>query len=813
MLRTVLGGFLLLFTLNSACGADPTPQAIEQFEKSVRPVFDAHCVSCHGRDAKKIRGGLTMTSRSLLLTGGDTGPAMVPGDAAKSLLIDAIESNGDLKMPPKGKLAAAEIAAIRTWIDAGAVWPNAQEPAAPAIKPTGELFTTEQKQFWAFQPIAKSTVPNIDAFIQTKLTEQKLTPAAPAELGVLVRRMTFDLTGLPPTPEELDAVSADAAKRGRVAALDTLIEKLLANPAYGERWGRHWLDVARYADSNGLDENTAFGNAWKYRDYVIKSFNVDKPYDQFVREQLAGDLLPKTDDAKLSADRLTATGYLVLGAKLLAEPDKQKMLLDIADEQLDTVGKGLLGLTLGCARCHDHKFDPIPTRDYYSLLSIFTSTRTMQGLGTVAKAHERAIIAADRPANADTLQKELDTARKEVNRIEKAFGKTDPKDNDTRGKLHIEAEKHRADIARLTKLLPAPESVLCVEEGTAAAYNTAPRNLYVQVRGNYLTAGEEAPANFLRILQSPTAKEWISTSSGDSAKAEAQKIRYGTARPASGRLQLAEWIVNPSNPLTARVMANRVWHYHFGQGLVRSTDNFGRLGDRPSHPELLDFLAQEFMAHGWSVKHLHRLILRSSTYQQSTINPAASAADAENRWLAHYPRRRLEAEAIRDAILAVSGTLDRTMGGTLYRGPNLDYVGNVAYTSTRRTVYLPVIRNKLYPFLQTFDFPEPSVMNGQRVNTIVAPQALYFLNNPLMIEQASAFAKRLLALPAPDRERAAYRAALGREPTPTELTNAKAFREKYTTLLNEPDDAKRELAIWQAWCQMLFASNEFLTLN
>jgi cytochrome c553 len=359
-------------------GQAQSPATAEFFEKRVRPLLVAHCLECHGADPKKIKGGLRLTSRAELLKGGESGPAFKAGEPSKSRLIQAVRyTDADLKMPPKGRLKDSEIADLEAWVKGGAIWPEAAAAAKPRA---GELFTEEQKRFWAFQPVKDPPVPHvraaewvrspIDAFILAKLEAKGLRPAAPADKYTLLRRVTFDLTGLPPTPAEIDAFVHDDSP----TAFEKVVDRLLESPTYGERWGRHWLDIARYADSNGLDENTAFGNAWRYRDYVVRSFNQDKPYDEFLREQIAGDLLP---DAAENPDRLTGTGFLALGPKLLAEPDKQKMKMDIADEQLDTLGKAVLGLTLGCARCHDHKFDPIPQRDYYSLLSIFTSTRTM----------------------------------------------------------------------------------------------------------------------------------------------------------------------------------------------------------------------------------------------------------------------------------------------------------------------------------------------------------------------------------------------------------------------------------------------------
>jgi mono/diheme cytochrome c family protein len=1081
----------------------------EFFEKKIRPLLLTHCLECHGADAKKVKGGLRLTSRAEMLKGGDSGPAIVPGEPVKSLLVKGVRfKDDDLKMPPKGRLRDSEIADLEAWVKAGAVWP---ETGAAAEKPkAGQLFTDEQKRFWAFQPVADPPVPAvrntewvrspIDAFLLAKLEAKGLRPSKPADKYALLRRVTFDLTGLPPTTDEIDAFIKDHSP----GAFETVVDRLLRSPAYGERWGRHWLDIARYADSNGLDENTAFGNAWRYRDYVIKSFQQDKPFDEFLREQIAGDLLP---DASENPDRLTATGFLVLGPKLLAEPDKQKMKMDIADEQLDTLGKAVLGLTLGCARCHDHKFDPIPQRDYYSLLSVFTSTRTMKNLATVAQAFERPLPTGEKPDEAAARAKKVDEKLAAIKTItDDLRGKilADSRANvgayllatadahgragvarmtsgNVPGAIVLEAEKYKkgtadksntgygegigiilsydpthtraeyvvtvpkagefelelryaalesrpvrvsvegkvvvpdaargttggwnpehqswkpegrirlhegkntlaieahgllphidklavlplesmeaavgtrpsagtlvevarqrklipefvtgwadylrplkaddplfgpwkavahlpdadfeqaagpllakfrdrsptglldgptpktlgelagryakvlptleagkrllaaasgpfalktplpqnpelfypADVARLSdvtreleairKTAPPVVSVLAVEEGSKYPEVRAdgkPRNLFVQVRGNYLTPGEEAPPVFPRILAGEKQQPFAAIE-GDALATEANQTRYGHARNASGRLELAEWIADAKNPLTARVFVNRVWQHHFGEGLVRSTDNFGKLGEQPTHPELLDWLATRFIESGWSIKKLHKLMVLSSAYlMSSAIDDHAAAIDPENRLLWRFNRRRLEAEAIRDALLAVAENLDWKMGGTLLNNGNFTYVNNENSTNTarydnhRRSVYLPVIRNTVFDFFQVFDFAEPHVTNGQRASTVVAPQALYLLNSPFVKEQAHVFADAVLKDPRGDDDRVhlAYRTAYGRPATSEEVGKALGYVSRYETALatSEKDMSNRRPRAWQSLCQVLFAGSEFV---
>ncbi len=794
----------LLAPIASAAEPKPDSAAVEHFEKTVRPLLVEHCGGCH---INKAKGGLKLDSRANLLKGGDTGPAVVPGDAAKSLLVKSLHYDGELKMPSNGKLKPHEIEAITKWVADGAVWPTA-DSGVSVVKPGGPLFTPEQKQFWAFQPVKRPDIPGtnaIDFLVQQRLDKAGLKLSSPADKRTLLRRVSFDLIGLPPTPEDLAVFEKDTTPE----AFEKVVDKLLASPHYGERWGRHWLDVARYADTNGMDENTLFGNAWRYRDYVVNSLNADKPYDQFLREQIAGDLLPPTDDVKVKRERLAALGFLALGPKLLAEPDKQKMLLDIADEQLDTLGKSVLGLTLGCARCHDHKFDPIPTRDYYSLLAVFTSTRTMRNLNTVAKAFERSLDGPEKP-EVTKARADLEKLRKEVREIETEFGKTKVDDKAKRGELHEKAEVRRAAIKKLEPTIPLPEFYLGVEEGTAAAYGTAPRNLHVQIRGNYTTPGEEAPAVFLRIMVGESQSPFVNTKPNSASQPEANKTRFGSSRERSGRLELVNWLTDPKHPLTARVFVNRVWQHHFGEGLVRTPDNFGRLGERPTHRELLDWLASEFVRQGWSLNKLHKHILLSRAYQQAVGTPPDT--DPDNRLLSCFPRRRLDAESLRDSLLVVSGQLDRTVGGTIHTGNNLDYVGEVKYDTTRRSIYLPVVRGKLFPFFITFDFPDPGVTVGKRSTTTVAPQALYLLNNPFVKGLAERLADRVTEAKTPaERVTRLYRLALLREPTTVEAERVLAFVAVYAKA--EKETSKAERAAWAAAAQAVFASSEFCTVE
>lgn len=756
------------------------------FESTIRPLLIKQCVTCHGDRLQQ--GGLRLDTAEGFRQGGESGPLVAGRSPGKSLLIQAVDYEHDLKMPPQGKLSAAEIRDLTRWVEMGAPWPAAQPKPGAAIRPPGGV-TPEDRAFWSFQPVRKPSVPSvsdrkwvrnpIDAFILQKLESKGLKPAPEADRRTLIRRVTFDLTGLPPTPEEIEEFLQDTGPD----AYSRVIDRLLASPAYGERWGRHWLDVARYADSNGLDENTAMANAWRYRDWVIEAINDDKPYDEFVREQVAGDLLPPSADAQTNYDRLTATAFLALGPKVLAEPDKQKMLLDIADEQIDVVTRGFLGLTVSCARCHDHKFDPIPTLDYYALAGIFRSTKTLAKESTVAQVMERPLA----PPDAVERWREFQKKRTDLDqKIQKAA--------DLKEKKALQQELKELDTQR-----PAEIPMTVAVEDAAK-----PSDLRIHLRGDYLTLGEPAPRGFVQVVSNSPAPP--------------------IAPQGSGRRELADWLASDRNPLTSRVMVNRIWRHHFGVGIVRTVDNFGKLGDAPSHPELLDWLAAAFVEKGWSQKELHRIILSSSTYRMSSDwNERGAAADPENRLLWRFNRQRLEVEAIRDSMLFVSGALSSERGGSLLKTPNFGYVTNdqsnnqAQYDSPRRSIYIPVIRNAVYDLFQVFDFVEPSFLNGDRSVTTVAPQALFLLNGDLVREQSRNFASRLRKESSGDgaRVRRAHELAYGRPATADEVASALQFIRRYEVALasREPDAAKRYETAWAAYTQALLASSEFITIN
>ncbi len=1059
----------------------------EFFEKRIRPVLAAHCFECHSGETQE--SGLRVDSLNGLLTGGERGPAIVPGKPDESLLISAIRHSDTLQMPATRKLPQPLIDDVAQWIREGAEWPNA-EPVTIAPTPAAmERMPTEaEKQFWAFQTPQKSPIPPVadvngwvrtpvDSFILEQLESRQLLPNHTADKRTLIRRATLALIGLPPTPDEVRVFLADESP----TAFASVVERLLSSPRYGERWGRHWLDVVRYADSNGLDENLAFGNAWRYRDYVIEAFNADRPYDEFLREQLAGDLLPAAASADIQLRRIIATGFLSLGAKMLAEDDPVKMEMDIIDEQIDTLGKAVLGMTIGCARCHDHKFDPISAHDYYALAGIFKSTKTMDNFGVVARWQERPIALPEVITERDRQQAAAETVQAEI--TQHMQQETDRIISEARAQLaayllaaerQLRAEESQASaipIADSEARRSAPECLLLEAEDYArgnvmkdttnygagigvlvnqgvlpnfteydielpqaglyqfdlryAAAAARPTIVMIdetpmktdaagQVTGSWtgesqkwfveaivqVSAGkhvvrlenagpfphidklciapaiggppttpsvaEETPekpavplhasivANWVKLLTAqrdvadgpfglwwklrtagslevsldsspltaalladpiPTTlaalalryqelangedlphlaplKALLSGSNspftlGDKAESvysesvvtelkmlREKKAAIETAIPAipeamsvseglpqnlrihlrgshttlgvevprrmprvfamgdespitdetSGRLKLAEWLTQPGHPLTARVLVNRVWQAHFGEGLVRSPDNFGRLGEKPTHPELLDWLATELIDKGWSIKSLHRLILNSAVWQQSTdFNQAATGIDPENRLLWRMNRRRLEAEAIRDSLLAIGGGLDTTMGGTLLPTENRKYVTSTAninvdiYEAPRRTVYLPVVRSALNDYLTAFDFGDPSAMSGQRDRTTVAPQSLFLMNSKLVASQSESLATLLLASSGDDAGRIAeaFERFYSRAPTPSEVDSSLGFIAHYEDTLRLRGTAADSLRpeAWQAFCRALMTTNEFLYVN
>lgn len=753
------------------CTTTRADDGTDFFENKIRPILVKHCYECHGADEQE--SDLRLDSYAEMLRGGATAPTVIPGEPDESLLMHAIGYEDDeLQMPPDGKLSDAVIADFRKWIEMDAPHPDANKTSVLPRK--GAVDLEKERQFWSFQPLVDTAIPtvtaskwpqqSIDYFILSKLEQQQLSPAASADRRTLIRRATFDLTGLPPTPAEIDKFLDDKSPN----AYQHLIERLLDSEAYGERWGRFWLDVVRYADSNGLDENVAHGNAWRYRNYVIAAFNQDKPFNEFLTEQIAGDLMPATKSTATNNRRVIATGFLVLGPKVLAEVDKVKMEMDIIDEQVSTVGQAFMGMTFGCARCHDHKFDPISTEDYYALAGVFKSTTTMESFKTIAKWNETAIASEQEQTNYKTITSLLDTKTAEL----KTF--TDAANKELLAALGAEKlpakpeNQYPADTKKQHQALLDEVQKLTDDRGelpsAMAVTEQKPEDLMVHLRGSHASLGKTVARGFPEVFISANNHQ-IDVKS-------------------SGRLELAQWLTDPQHPLTARVFVNRVWRWHFGQALQPTTDNFGNLGEQPINQPLLDHLAKTFIDNGWSIKDLHRLIMNSSTYRMSSdFNDAASKIDSANRYLWRFPIKRLEAEAIRDSILAVSGLLDRTMGGSMLPVKNREFLFNhtskdlTKYDSFVRSVYLPVVRNNLYDFFQLFDYNDASVSNGDRQTTTVAPQALYMLNSPLVDEATCQIVEQLLKenKSLKPQIQQLYVKLLGRNPTRQEMSRARQY--------------------------------------
>lgn len=696
-----------LATPPPADAAEPAEQSTaaaaastDWFEKRIRPVLVKHCYECHSSGSDLIQGGLRVDARRPLRRGGDSGPAVVPGQPGKSLLLAALRYES-LEMPPSGKLPQRVIADFEKWIAHGAADPrqpqedprSASAGAADAPATPGEPIDWQQaRQFWAFQPIIRPAVPEvgssnqvrdpIDAFVIDRMRGQGLAPNLPADRRTLIRRVTFDLTGLPPTPEQIERFLSDR----RHGAYERLVDRLLASPAYGEHLAKSWMDLARYAEDQahvvGNNRSLFYPNAHQYRDWLIEAFNDDMPYDRFVRLQLAADLIAP-DDPRTHL----ALGFLGLGPKYYRRSSPEVMA-DEWEDRIDTVGRGLLGLTIACARCHDHKYDPIETEDYYALAGIFASTEMF-----------------NRPLSEDVETK---------------------KDGEAK----------------------APEDAVHIVR------DSEPVDLHVMIRGNPEQKGERVPRRYLKVLSDPAASE-AERALGD--------------EDSSGRRALAERIACRSNPLTARVMVNRVWQRLFGRGLVDTPSNFGQLGSPPSHPRLLDALAVQWIDSGWSLKSLQRRIVLSATYRQaSSVDPAKQAIDPDNRYLWRMPRRRLTVEQWRDALLQAAGRLDRTIGG-----PSID-PQDVSHG--RRTVYSEVSRLKLNRFLAQFDHPDPNAHSGKRAETTTPLQKLFVMNSPLVVDCA----ERLAKVTGDAEEPAAridrlYRRVLGRSPSAAEQELAAGY--------------------------------------
>jgi hypothetical protein len=750
MPRFVLVLVLLMAALPArAQDRPPSPAQAQFFEAHIRPLLANNCFKCHG--PSKQRGSLRLDSRATILQGGASGPAVVPGKPLESLLIRAVHYQ-DLEMPPGKKLASRDVALLEEWVKMGAPWPGATAVVAAGPRKEGLQVTAQDRQAWAFQPVTRPAVPRpmgpgaanpIDAFVLEKLKTRGLTLSPPASKRELIRRAYFDLIGLPPPPEAVDAFLADPAPD----AYERLLDRLLASPQYGERWGRHWLDVARFAQTSGYERDDEKPDAWRYRDYVIRAFNEDRPYDQFVREQVAGDELDRVTD-----DSLIATAFYHLGVWDDEPDDARQAEFDDLDDMLSVTATAFLGITLGCARCHDHKFDPIPQEDYYSMLAFLRNVRIYQKPG---KGAEKANFAS------------------------------------LRGGGRTLAIHEHGPVAKATHVL---------------------------IRGSAATPGKEVQPRFIQVL-CPSAV----------AARPPQPKQSPSARTTGRRKVLAEWIASPRNPLTARVIVNRLWHHHFGRGIVATPSDFGKTGLPPTHPELLDWLASELVAGGWRLKRLHKLIMLSETYRQLSRarNDRGVAIDPGNTLLWRQNLRRLEAEAIRDTMLAVSGRLNLQMGGrgifpTLAKEvlatqskPGYGWGKSSKAEEGRRSVYIFVKRTLGVPFLEAFDQASPDTPTAARPTTTIAPQALILLNSAFLNEQAQACADRLLreggAEPSANVERL-LRLALGRPPDAEEARTALAYLDRVQAQLATAGAGRYREALAML-CRVVLNLNELVYVD
>jgi mono/diheme cytochrome c family protein len=834
-------GLFALVVLGPTPAADPafTPEQVAFYQKEVLPVLQAHCLKCHGAEPK-VKGGLNLTTRKGALDGGDTGPSFDPKEPAKSLMLKAVEyTHDEMKMPPKGKLPEKELAVLRKWVTDGLPYPPDKlggDTAKTAPSHKGGVVTEEAKRYWAYQPVKRPEVPAVksaafvktpvDAFVLAKLEAKGLAPVKPADKTALVRRAYYDLWGLPPTPEQVDAFVNDASPD----AWEKLIDSLLASPHYGEKWGRHWLDVVRFAETNGYERDGPKPNAWKYRNYVIKSFNDDKPYDRFIKEQLAGDELPWDRDA------IIATGFYRLGLWDDEPADPLQALFDGFDDLVTVTGQGFLGMSLNCARCHDHKVDPIPQADYYRLVAFFRDIRPFSDTrGTQSSNNSTDVTPPERRKEyeADLKERQAKIAElvKKMKAVEDAAIKKMPAEDQRASegpdRPRVVAKvpqflegRERRDYAALKREREGLERRPLPSQEFALAVNNCevrPKPTHLAVRGNPHAPGKEVKPGFPEVLGFP-----------DPAIADPKP----GAKTSGRRTALAEWVASKNNPLTARVMVNRVWQHHFGKGIVPTANDFGKLGEQPTHPELLDWLAADFMDGGWRLKRLHKLIMTSSVYKlSSAADPAALKADPANALLWRFNMRRLTAEEVRDSVLMASGKLDVTPYGpsvfpkipdAVLAGQSVPgngwlktrgggYDPATPDAGNRRSVYVYVKRSLQVPVLIAHDQADTDSSCPVRYTTTVPTQALGLLNGDFSNEMAASFAARLAKeapgdLPA--QVARGLRLTTGRTPTPAEVAKDVTFI-KGLKAKHGLDDA----TALKRYTLLLLNTNEFVYLD
>jgi len=814
-----IGACAIVMAWASLAFADSKTSPPELPPADAMTLLETHCVKCHG--GEKTKGGLNLLTRDALLRGGENGPVILPDKPDQSPLLQSIRHEIDPPMPHKEKkLSDAAIAQFASWVKAGAPYTRALTKGTTDASSRPVVFTVSDadRAHWAFQPVKRPSPPSIansqssihnpiDAFILAKLQSNGLKFSPPANRQTLIRRVTFDLIGLPPTAAEIDAFVNDNTSD----AYAKLIDRLLASPHYGERWGRHWLDLARYAETDGFEYDGVRPNSWRYRDYVIRSFNADKPYDRFIREQIAGDeLWPQDADAQI------ATGFNLLGPDMVDSADQQQRHHNTLNDMTDTTALTFLGLTMGCAKCHDHKFEPISQRDYYSMQAFFAPAafvreKPIPSDGDAAREAAQRIF-DQQPAVRELA--ELEAPLRDKLRNQKlarlsheaqaahntpAGQRTTEQANfvlETEGMLQISEKEltdafdtlskaHRKELLEAIKKLAkpsAPPMAMALADGKGP-----PSKTFVLFRGEYAQPGDEVEPRFPTVLTSV-----------QSSASPVTALR---------RAALANWIASPDNPLTARVMVNRIWQHHFGRPLVVTPSDFGTHGQKPTHPELLDWLASEFISHAWSIKQMHKLILMSATYQQSSLAIGdAERIDPENHFYSHMNRLRLEGEVIRDSILAIGGQLNLQMGGPgvyppipqdLFKGSTGWVVSKGSRDHVRRSIYIFARRNLRFPFLEVFDAPDNNLSCPSRERSTTAPQALTLLNADEVTTAARATATRLTSEAASQDERItlAYRLTLGREPTEKERALMRAFLVR--SPLNE-------------FCRALFNLNDFV---
>lgn len=945
-----LSGLLAVSTQATVLQASD-PQQIEFFESRIRPVLIEHCYECHSAESDSIKGGLLVDSAPGLLKGGESGPAIVAGAPQESLLLEAMKYES-YEMPPDGKLSPQILADFEQWIAMGA--PDPRNDARPSHDAAKGVDVEKGREFWAFQPPEPHVIPEIpepqlahnwiDHFVIAQLHDAGLEQVPVAERATLLRRIAYDLTGLPPRPDDIERY----LYTDEPTTIENYIDRLLQSPQYAEHWGRHWLDVARYADSNGGDFNATFHHAWRYRNYVIETFAADRPFTQFILEQIAGDLLDSTDDAQRER-QLVATGFLMLGAKMLSERDKEKLRMDVVDEQISTIGSAFLGMTLGCARCHDHKFDPIPTTDYYALAGILRSTQTLDGeiqkyvsnwtRQPLPLSSEHQLALDEFQQQSARLEKEIKARKQELKAHEADSSKSQilgqgiliddaqatlvgdwkastysknfigdgyihddrkdrgnkkvifevdiPADGEYELRLAFPGSKGRASNVPVRIVYGTGETQIQVDQTKQAPILTMLKPIgrfpfrqdapaIVEISNTdadgyvIVDALQLVPVEDLDAPDDPQAAQAVADVAAlkqtiDDLETQLKQLQKNAPPPAplalavreekqpgdyfvcirgehrnlgdkvqrgfltvadfedaptiatdqSGRLELARWIADPRNPLTARVYVNRVWSHLLGEGLVRSVDNFGQLGQRPTHPLLLDQLAVEFVEHNWSTKWLVKQILLSRTYQLSSQHDEATwQHDPENRLLWRANRKPLPAESLRDTMLLAAGELDPARGGppvahlgTLVTKNTADDQGVEQTSTTMRTLYQPVIRNELPALMRVFDFADPDFVSGKRSHTTVPTQALWMLNGPFIREQSRKVIQRIDERQfSTDSERTEhlYRFVMGRPPTPEEVELTREY-------LGADDDRQDEL--WVDLAHALFASSAFRMLD